>query len=452
MHLPFLYAQTKIARSVGGRKMSPKLKVLYSLLIGLCLSLFASLLEPAISSPNKNCFCKSGQFEVYFASTRLDEEMNGYGGARHIDTGTGSIDYGIYCLDRPDDANSLNKALNGPSYKFAVRQIRQEWTGCKSEALKKYSERDFYSLLHNWDGKICVYIHGYDKSFDEAVRDIAVLCNEYNNRCTSRSQKILPVLFTWPSLNSTKDYAADECNLEWSYVPFRQFLNKLLVEKNTNSPLDIVAHSMGNRLIFWYALENAKNIQSPGIRNIFLSSADVDFHYAEQLKSEVQSLVSNVVYILVSDKDAPLLLSEYLHKQPRLGRPIDPPVAPRDAAGGFNSNSLLQLTLDAASIWLKNGLNDPPEVKQWLAEDPSLDQDFGPKAKFVDVTDVVNDEIGHGMPWSIVSGLMADPPVLEPFTYFITHKRPDRSSLINGRPAVLYKFNKIDIDNFGLRH
>lgn len=428
------------------------MRILSFLLLCFYLYIVIDISEPAWGKSNKNCFCRSGQFAVYFASTRLDQEMEGYGGARHLDRGSGSIDYGISCLARPDNTNVISKAINGPAYKQSVKQIRQSWNYSRSQSIKKFSEQDFFSMIHDWNGNICLYIHGYDKSFDDALQDVAILCNEYNRRCESESQMVLPVLFTWPSLNSPKEYAADESNIEWSYIPFRQFLNKMLAEKNSSSALDIVAHSMGNRLIFWYGAENAKSCQNPGVRNLFLSSADVDFHNAEQLKNEIQNLVSNVVYILVSDKDAPLLLSEYLHKQPRLGRPIDPPMVTRDQTGAFafTPNSLLQLTLDTASVWLKNGMNDPPDVRQWLVADPSLDQDFGPKAKFVDVTDLVNDDMGHGVPWPVISGLMLNPPSLEPFGYFITHKRPDRSSLINGRPSALYKFNKIDIDSFGL--
>lgn len=422
---------------------------------GLC-RLFALL--ALLIGLNLPAACSAENLRVYFATTRLNEGSERsplYLGSRHLDRGAGTTDYGSCFLERPHGLVSLEKAGNGQAYKRIVRGIGQAWDKSRISSPEKCDETVFFSAIRNWNGPICLYIHGYDISFDDALRDIAKLTNEYNNRQDSQANKILPVLFTWPSLDSPAHYAADEANLEWSERSFHRFLNRMLAEKSPASALDIVAHSMGNRLVFWYCAKEAKPDKPPTIRRLFLASADLDYHASEECKDDIQNAVSQMAYIFVSDKDGPLLLSEYLHKQPRLGRPIDPPlIKPDRIDGALTANSFLQLTMDTAGIWLKNALNDPPEVTKWLSINPAIDQDFGSKAKLIDVTDIINDEMGHGLPWSIIAGLMQDPPSLKPFSYFVTHKRPDRAILEqnNGMPPILYKFNKIDIDKFGLSH
>ncbi|MBY0547970.1 MAG: alpha/beta hydrolase [Candidatus Obscuribacterales bacterium] len=392
---------------------------------------------------------KQGTLPIYFATTRLNEGEKDnpvYGFRRHLDLGDGSVDYGVCRLAYPSAAASLETAKDGRDYKALIKQIGSQWESTKIRSTETYRDEEaFFNVVRGWDGPICVYTHGYDISFDEAVRDLALICAEFESK--HPESHVLPVLFTWPSIGTKTEYSADEANLEWSEKPFFEFLDRLFKEKSPSATLDLVAHSMGCRPVFRYCQKTPTAITSANVRNIFLCSADVDFHYAEQHKKELQDSVSNFVYVLVSDKDGPLIMSEYLHGQPRLGRPLDPPKFTRQRSELIQTDYWAQVAGDALDLMRRNGMNDNPEVQQWLASNPELAQDYGPKARLVDVTEVMSESVGHALAWPVVAGLMAEPPSLKPLPTSIVYKKPDRAWLqrCNGKPFRLYKFVKVDL-------
>lgn len=391
---------------------------------------------------------KQGSVSVYFVTTRLNEgekDNPSYGSQRHLDLGDGSLDYGLCRISYPKATADLCKSRDGAEYKQSVQINSQQWESAKSKSCESFrEEEELFRVIRGWQGTICVFTHGYDKTFDQAVRDLAVLAAEYENR--SPGQRILPILFTWPSIGNRSSYASDEANLEWSEKPFSEFIDKLVKEKPANTPLDLVAHSMGCRLLFRYCQQAPHAVTAAAVRNMFLCSADVDFHYAEQHKKELQDSVSNMVYVLVSDRDGPLIASEYLHGEPRLGRPLDPPRFSKPK-NEMEDDALMQLASQALDLVRRNGMNDSEDVSSWLASNPSLDQEYGPKARLVDVTEVMNESVCHAMAWPVVAGLMASPPVIAPIPASIVHKRPDRDWLkrCGGRPFCLYRFNKLDV-------
>lgn len=395
---------------------------------------------------------KQGFLPIYFATTRLNEGEKDnpiYGFKRHLDLGDGSIDYGVCKLAYPSSVDKLADVSTGEKYKSLIKQIGNQWDSTKVRSTQTYkSDEELFSIVRGWEGTICVYTHGYDKTFEQAVRDLSLICAEYEEK--NPHSRILPILFSWPSLGARTEYAADEANLEWSEKPLFEFLEKLFKEKSPNTPLDIVAHSMGCRPVFRYCQKATPAVTANFIRNIFLCSADVDFHYAEQHKKELQDSVSDFVYVLVSDKDGPLIMSEYLHGQPRLGRPIDPPKFTRQRSELGQGDFWAQIAGDALDLVRRNGMNDNPDVIQWVNSNPALAQDYGPKARLIDVTEVMDESVGHALAWPIVASLMAEKPSIKPLPTTIVFKKPDRGWLArcNGKPFCLYKFIKVDLRRF----
>ncbi len=57
------------------------------------------------------------------------------------------------------------------------------------------------------------------------------------------------ILYSWPSAQKVYRYSLDECNNEWSQEHFNQFVEHLYnLKKTKNLKINMVAHSMGNRL------------------------------------------------------------------------------------------------------------------------------------------------------------------------------------------------------------
>lgn len=478
-------------------KFAPRLALLLS--ISLWLGLIAPVLQVeqiAQNSSGAACaqkFSNNREIGVFYATTRQNDSPSGrplYGAARHLDIGLGqgSTEYGVATFLKPD--GRIPTIANSPTW----QQLRDEmakrdsyWTAAKVGQLNRLSDSDFFNRIKNFHGLICIYIHGYDMTFEESAREMAELADEYERRAPG--QEILPILFSWPSTGNKADYTGDEASLEWSEAPFRDFINRLAREKSYDTSIDLVAHSMGSRLAFWYAMAQSQAPSSFGsapFRNVILSCADIDYHTAEQRKGDLQKCTEKYVFVLTNDNDGPLLTSQALHAQTRLGRPADGGIAIRQIAttGNLSAsksadllntvNSLFSATSNSSSdnnskgslakfalntfLQKKNAGNsssaaggqttESADISAWLARNPALSRDYGPKAQLIDDTGLVTVNMGHRIAWPLLTGLMLSQPTLAPFATSIVHKRPDALLLrqMGDSPTYLYRYNKIDLD------
>lgn len=399
--------------------------------------------------------CSSSDLKIYFATTRLNEGSARspiYGSKRHLDLGLGSIDYGQACLGRPASLGRTFNATSSLELKASIKANSDAWYQTPLVDVETLSQGEFLKRYENCRGSIIVYVHGYDISFEEAVKDFALIVDEYIRRNGKSNEDVFPVIFSWPSAGSTAEYSADLTNLDWSESYFRSFLANLLQNKNPNASIDVIGHSMGNRYLIAFFGRYPDPKLAGRVRNLFVASADVDFHTAEQFTKTIENQLSGSMYVIVSDKDGPLMASQMLNGQPRLGRPIDPPAnRPANKAGLSNmmtGSFWMNVALNASGILVKNGMNDFDEVKGWLAQNPGLERDFGNRSKLIDVTDIVTEDLGHGIAWPVIACLLSDSCNLAPFQSYVVHKKPDRIILEQngGRPLVLYNFLKVDTE------
>lgn len=416
-------------------------------------SIFASLKAYAAEGETENDMVASYRkiraartLEVCYVTTRANDGnafKPSYNARRNLDLGAGSLEYGACQVEKPRSATSLLTASSFPQFKASMEALDKEWLAATVKRFDGKSLPDFLVKVKNWKGPILVYIHGYDESFDKAIKDTAEIANQYD---IQNDDAILPITFSWPSLNNKAEYAADEANLEWSTAAFCEFLDTLRAAKNVESPLDIVAHSLGNRALIQYCVQQKSEVKP--FRNIVLSSADVDFHMAETRKEDIESAAEKSVTVIVSDRDAPLMTSQLLHRQPRLGRPIDPPQLRGQTADFMTSDFWTRLTLDASALILPNALNADVEVNKWLSANANLSKDFGQKSIFVDTTDLVSGEMGHRLVFPVIAGVLSGK--LNPLGTGIVYKRPDKATLeaSGGTPRYLYRFYKIDSQKF----
>lgn len=481
-------------------KFSPKITVRLSvsLRLGLLLTVLLCLVVPVLphssGAAQAQKFSNNREIGVFYATTRQNDSPSGrplYGAARHLDIGLGqgSTEYGVATFLKPN--SNIPTIANSPNWS----QLRDEmtkrdtyWTGAKVGQLNRLSDSDFFSRVKNFHGLICIYIHGYDMTFEESARELAELADEYERRAPG--QEILPILFSWPSTGNKADYTGDEASLEWSEAPFRDLINRLAREKSYDTSIDLVAHSMGSRLAFWYAMAQSQvppgSYGSTPFRNVILSCADIDYHTAEQRKGDLQKCTERNVFVLTNDNDGPLLTSQALHAQTRLGRPADGGIAIRSIATTgnltasksadllstvnslFSSNTSNADNKDTKSSLAKFALNtflqkknsgnntatgagqltESADIAAWLARNPALSRDYGPKAQLIDDSGLVTVNMGHRIAWPLLAGLMLSQPTLSPFATSVVHKRPDALLLrqMGDTPTYLYRYNKINLD------
>lgn len=397
-------------------------------------------------SPTPQDMVRARNFEVFYATTRANEGNSfkpNYAAKRNLDIGGGSLDFGAAQIERPNSAAFLPASGNFQQFKLNMETSDREWQAAPIRRFDRLSLPDFLVKVKNWRGPIMVFIHGYDESFDKSLKDAAMIAYQFDLRS---DVAVLPICFSWPSLNSKAEYAADEANLEWSTAAFFEFLDTIKAAKDPASPLDMVAHSMGNRPVIQYCIQHRND--TPSFRNIILSGADVDYHMAESRKSDIESAADRSVTIIVSDRDAPLITSQLLHGQPRLGRPIDPPNVRADKSEFLSSSFWSRLTLDASTLLLANAINSDNDVIRWINQNPKLGKEFGEKTIFIDVTDLVSGELGHRLAYPVIAGILRE--TLSPLSSTAVYKRPDKLTIeaMGGSPRWLYRFHKIDSNKF----
>jgi esterase/lipase superfamily enzyme len=85
-----------------------------------------------------------------------------------------------------------------------------------------------------------VVVHGYNVSFEDAVRRAAQLADDLDFPG-------VPVLYSWPSEGRAHGYTADEMNVEWTLPHFEELLG--LVLAGGAGGVHLFAEGMGNRVL-----------------------------------------------------------------------------------------------------------------------------------------------------------------------------------------------------------
>ncbi|HEX3070938.1 MAG TPA: alpha/beta fold hydrolase [Thermoanaerobaculia bacterium] len=156
-----------------------------------------------------------------------------------------------------------------------------------------------------------ILIHGFWTNFDEAIRRAAQ--TKYDIGFDG------PVIvYTWPSYGDGVFYAADENNAEWTVHHLRLFLSDFstLVGAQT----DIIAHSMGNRILA-HALESeAERCPLPVVHldQIILAAPDMDRETFLGIAETITPLAKRIT-VYASRHDQALAISHSLHQGSRAG-------------------------------------------------------------------------------------------------------------------------------------
>ena len=167
---------------------------------------------------------------------------------------------------------------------------------------------------------ILIYVHGYNNNFTNAAESLARLSTGFDDG-------VVPILYTWPSRNTLAGYPADENEVERSAKYFADLLFWLR-SAIPEAEIEIVAHSMGNRVVvggieLLAGMAKADRSQSEklSIKAVALFAADVDRDtYTTRYSFPVNESASRVL-IYVSAKDRALAASRKFHDaDPRLGQ------------------------------------------------------------------------------------------------------------------------------------
>jgi esterase/lipase superfamily enzyme len=156
------------------------------------------------------------------------------------------------------------------------------------------------SLDQSGQEDLCVYVHGAESAFEDAMLDAADL--EY-------SMQLPLVLYSWPSDPKMRGYFIDGSNNEWSQGHFDTFCKDLIAFRAQHPcKVILISHSMGNRLVIRAI---PVNFGTGLIKECELVSPDMDAdtcrHYAMGFSEGPAK-----IRLFVSNKDKMLPIAQML--------------------------------------------------------------------------------------------------------------------------------------------
>jgi esterase/lipase superfamily enzyme len=225
---------------------------------------------------------------------------------------TPSVSYGICTVSIPPTHRPGQ--LERPSiWRFRrVDDVRQHIviTGRQLMPSEARFQQRLRTAFQESGSEAFVFIHGYNVEFDDAVRRTAQLFRDLQFDG-------VPILFSWPGQNAWWRYPAAESAVDNSARVLEDFLKSLL-ENETLTAVNVVAHSMGNRILTTALERLALQRVSPNFANIVMAAPDINVADFGDV-SEVLAASAKRTTIYSSSADLALLLSKAFHSYPRLG-------------------------------------------------------------------------------------------------------------------------------------
>jgi esterase/lipase superfamily enzyme len=178
------------------------------------------------------------------------------------------------------------------------------------------------ALAGRQSDSVLLFVHGFNTPFDDALIRSAQLSVDLSRR--GIFDVGVPVLFSWPSAGkvSLTDYRGDQDRSLGAAPYLEQFLD-VITDQPQVKRINIVAHSMGNRILTEalesYASDYLERHRREDLEfRIILVAADVDRDIFEATTGILDNLQANVT-IYTSDADRALHVSEIVNSKLRLG-------------------------------------------------------------------------------------------------------------------------------------
>jgi esterase/lipase superfamily enzyme len=218
----------------------------------------------------------------------------------------------------PDGSYTLQRQIN-----FALNnnQAEQSVYFCRRNRANDYVEignRAFFTALKESPAQqILLYLHGYSNLPEPAIFPDAERLQALFNQKSNGQVLVVPLI--WPcdnDLGAVKDYYDDQIAADASDVAFARMFEKFLGWREENStlenpctkPINVLAHSMGNRVLRGAIARSVEYFQPQGFplifRNVFMSAADVannTLDFGQPGEYIAHSTRNTVVYFAADD-------------------------------------------------------------------------------------------------------------------------------------------------------
>ena len=253
-------------------------------------------------------------WEVFFATNRaLAPAGDRPDQLRGNNQAVATVNYGRAEITLPrrrrgvDPKREADNNAAGDTVKFEMVRQLQAWEmaeGIRAQ-LARSRQRD-----------LLLFVHGFNVDFDEALIRTSQIAYDlpFNGAV---------IAYSWPTQSGITKYRGDEQINADSVAPFTEFLQFLLAAVPPDTRINVVAHSMGNRIVM-QALGRLPTAERPPLAHVVLCAPDVGVSDFKRWAPGVQAQVQRVT-LYASSGDTALKSSKWLHREQRAGD-ADPPL------------------------------------------------------------------------------------------------------------------------------
>ena len=241
--------------------------------------------------------------------------------ARFFGTGRGDLQFGYADVTVPEThkEGELETPSRWTLLTLDVRSDKAKRRFVLLQSVQPLPRDRFLEALKAHMGRapsrdLLLFVHGYNNSFEDASRRVAQLVYDLDFDGT-------PLLYSWPSAESTAGYTVDEAAVGISGRRLAEFLQVVAAEAGA-SRVHLIAHSMGNRALLdaltaYLARRTPANPGAP-LGQIVFTAPDVD---RDLFVDAVRNLdgAGDRLTLYASNNDRALQGSELLHGAPRAG-------------------------------------------------------------------------------------------------------------------------------------
>ena len=220
-----------------------------------------------VFSPHGTTAAGATSLKILVATTRerADNPADLFSGERGQRLSLADISLSI-----PADANRQQGEVQWPTN--VPGDAKTDFVVLGTEFLneKSIKERLRQRLKATNNGRVLLFVHGYNNRFADAVFRFAQIAHD-------SQAPAVPVLFTWPSRASALAYAYDRESANFSRDALELTIRTLQAEPAVKE-INVLAHSMGT----WVTLESLRQIairdnRLPAkITNVIIAAPDVD--------------------------------------------------------------------------------------------------------------------------------------------------------------------------------
>jgi esterase/lipase superfamily enzyme len=172
------------------------------------------------------------------------------------------------------------------------------------------NERFFEQLADENITDILLYIHGYNNEPKDVFKNSNKLQTMYDETLKDSKKSVLVIPIIWACGGNILDYSSDQANADGSALAMSRAFEKFLNHSQNNpcsKRINILAHSMGSRVLRQTLIVLKDNIFSNGIpqifRNIFMVASDVvnETLHKDQIGSLIPDSCRNCVVYYAND-------------------------------------------------------------------------------------------------------------------------------------------------------